>query len=70
MAALKTSLNSIGNEQGTCTPKAIAEQPHMRPVKKVREGWAKAAKTMHEASEDELLLSEASNKFDDEEWAW
>jgi antitoxin MazE len=85
MAALRTPLTRIGNSQGIRIPKAIVEQlglqhevelevekNHLvvRPVKKVREGWAEAAKAMHEAGEDKLLLPDTPNDFDDKEWTW
>ncbi len=35
-----------------------------------RQGWAEAAKQMHAAGEDELLLSDVPSEFDKEEWTW
>ena len=36
-----------------------------------RRGWAKAAKQMHAAGDDELLLADSTPvEFDKEEWTW
>jgi hypothetical protein len=39
----------------------------VHPLNKVRQGWAEAAKAMHEAGEDNLLDSETPTVFDEKE---
>jgi antitoxin MazE len=85
MATLKSSLTRIGNSQGIRIPKAIVEQLGLqhgvelevennqlvvRPLKRVRQGWAEAAKAMHDAGEDKLLDPETPTAFDEKEWTW
>jgi antitoxin MazE len=85
MAALKTTLTRIGNSQGIRIPKSIVEQLGLhkgvelevkkdylvvRAVKKPRQGWAEAAKSMNEAGDDQLLDPLTVTEFDDKEWTW
>lgn len=35
-----------------------------------RQGWAEAARLMNAAGDDEALLSDIPNDFDNEEWTW
>jgi antitoxin MazE len=85
MAALKTTLTRIGNSQGIRIPKSIIEQlglhkeveleiekDHLivRAVKKSRQGWAEAAKSMNKAGDDQLLDPLTVTEFDDKEWTW
>jgi hypothetical protein len=37
---------------------------------RVRAGWKKAARLMHERDEDRLLDSPTPTRFDREEWDW
>lgn len=37
--------------------------------RKVREGWAEAAKQAH-ANGDDKMMMDISNEFDQEEWTW
>lgn len=46
-------------------------QINIKPVKKVREGWAEAFKKMHERGEDELIIPDSLDlDFDIENWEW
>ena len=72
---MKVSLVSIGNSKGIRIPKSILGQCNfideaelevennrivIKPVtKKVREGWDKAFRSMHERKEDALLLDDS-----------
>jgi antitoxin MazE len=83
--ATRTRIVRIGNSRGIRVPKAVLEQAqlpvevelHARPgrlvvvgVKRPRDGWAAAARAMHERGEDALLDPPRPTKFDDEQWEW
>ena len=80
-----TRIVRIGNSRGFRVPKALLEQaqlPEMvelhaepgrlvvRPCRRTREGWAEAARAMHEREDDGLLDEPVPTRFDDETWAW
>jgi antitoxin MazE len=81
---VKVNIISIGNSKGIRIPKILLEQVHLnkeadlvvegaklviRPVKKAREGWAKAFKSMHAKKEDTLLI-EDSLDLEVKNWEW
>lgn len=82
---MKVSIVSIGNSKGVRIPKSILEQCNfnneaelkvenkkivIRPVKKkIREGWDKAFKVMHERKEDTLLLDDSLD-IEMKNWEW
>ncbi len=82
---MKVSIVSIGNSKGVRIPKSILEQCNfnneaelevenkkivIRPVKKkIREGWGKAFKVMHERKEDALLLDDSLD-IEMKNWEW
>lgn len=81
---MKTNIISIGNSQGIILPSLLLRQLNLSFKSAVqveiqdgaiiikpdpRQGWAEAAKQMHEAGDDELLLGDFPNEFD-QEWTW
>jgi len=42
----------------------------VRPARRPRSGWHKAASRMHGRGDDRLLDQPTSTTFDDEEWKW
>lgn len=81
---MKVNIISIGNSKGIRIPKILLDQLHLnkeadlavegsklviRPVKKVREGWDKAFKSMHAKKEDTLLI-EDSLDLEMRDWVW
>jgi antitoxin MazE len=83
---VRSRIVRIGNSKGIRIPKALLEEAQLkdevdiavengalvvRPVRRVREGWAEAARAMHEAGEDRLLDGwDFPNEFDETEWEW
>ncbi len=82
---MKTNIINIGNSQGIILPSVLLRQLNLsfRSAVQVeidngiiiikpdpRQGWAEAAQQMHESKDDELLLGDFSNEFDQEEWTW
>ena len=82
---MKTSIINIGNSQGIIIPSALLRQLNLsfKSAVKIeidngaiiikpepRQGWAEAAKQMHEAGDDELLTGDFPTRFDQEEWTW
>ncbi|MEL6469466.1 MAG: AbrB/MazE/SpoVT family DNA-binding domain-containing protein [Cyanobacteria bacterium J06623_4] len=82
---VKTKVIKIGNSQGIRIPKVLIEQCDLRsdvtleireegllirPVPKARQGWAQALKEMAENGDDELLLGDFANDWDETEWDW
>ena len=77
MKSLNVTVRRIGNSQGVVIPKpfllqaGLAGEAEMavergaivlrKPRKRVREGWAAAARAIAGAGEDELLMGEFSN---------
>lgn len=83
--AMRVNVVRIGNSRGLRLPKAILEQCGIgdevdlviedgqlvvRPVRRVREGWAEAARTMAARGDDRLLDAESPTTFDEREWEW
>lgn len=82
MESLKTNLIKIGNSQGIRIPKTIIKQCGLkeevilevvdgeiiiRPANQPRKNWENQFKS--DESTD-LKVSEAANKWDDQEWEW
>jgi antitoxin MazE len=42
----------------------------IRSVKRPREGWAEAARSMRERNEDVLIDAATATRFDEQEWKW
>ena len=81
---MKVNIVSIGNSKGIRIPKALLEQVHLnkeadlvvegtklviRPIKKVRDGWDKAFKSMHAKEEDTLLINDSIDA-EMKNWEW
>jgi antitoxin MazE len=85
MKSLNVRVRRIGNSQGVLIPKPFLLQAGLtgeaemlvergaivlrKPRKRVREGWAAAAKTIAGSGDDELLMGEFGNAGD-AELAW
>lgn len=83
---MRSRIVRIGNSHGIRIPKPLLEEARLkdavditvengalvvRPVRKVREGWAEAFRLMHERGEDRLLEGwDFPNEFDETEWEW
>lgn len=81
---MRTKLVKIGNSQGVRIPRAFIEEAGLggevdlslesgsvvlRRVGHPRDGWEEDMKRMHEAGDDELMETPASD-WDDKEWRW
>jgi len=82
---MKVNIVSIGNSKGIRIPKSILDQCNfnreaelevqnnklvIKPVKrKVREGWDKPFKLMHERKEDVLAVNDSLD-LEMENWEW
>jgi len=75
----------IGNSRGIRLPKALLQQAQLgedvellaepgrivvRGIRRTREGWADAARAMHQRGDDRLLDAPAATRFDEEAWEW
>lgn len=85
-STVRSRIVRIGNSHGIRIPKPLLEEARLkdavditvengalvvRPVRKVREGWAEAARLMHERGDDVLLDGwDFPNEFDDNDWVW
>jgi antitoxin MazE len=72
----------IGNSKGIRIPKSLLKQYNFEEKvvvdlkeegllikpKKVRDGWAESFKEMAKNGDDQLILGDFKNAFDDEEW--
>jgi antitoxin MazE len=82
---MKTNIINIGNSQGIILPSNLLKQLKLGYSSTVeleiengtivikpeaRQGWAKAAKEMNAAGDDQPLLNDTENQFDKEEWTW
>ncbi|WP_419803066.1 AbrB/MazE/SpoVT family DNA-binding domain-containing protein [Mucilaginibacter sp.] len=82
---MKANIINIGNSQGIILPAVLLRKLNLSLKSTVqikidngvivikpepRQGWAEAAKQMHAASDDELLLGDFPTEFDKEEWTW
>lgn len=81
---MKSRIVPIGNSQGVRIPKPLLEEAGVSgevelraepgrivivSSRRVRAGWAEAARELHERGEDGLLETPAP-RFDNEEWEW
>lgn len=82
---MKTRLVRIGNSRGIRLPKPLIAQAGLTDEVELhvtdraivierasipREGWAQAAKEMHERDEDRLSDSPTPTRFEEKEWEW
>jgi antitoxin MazE len=83
---VRSRIVRIGNSKGIRIPKPLLEEAQLkdaveitvedgalvvRPSKRrVREGWAEAARQEHEAGEDVLLDEYTPLDSDDTDWVW
>jgi antitoxin MazE len=82
---MRAHIVRIGNSRGLRIPKTLLEACGIRdsvdlsiengrlivkPIQKVREGWAAAAQQMAERGDDVLLDPEVPTSFDGDEWEW
>ena len=85
MSDMKTKIVRIGNSQGVRIPKPLLEQAGLEDEVRLRvvesgiiiesrsnprEGWADAARLVHEREEDGLLDDWQPTQFDETEWTW
>lgn len=81
--ATKARIIRIGNSRGIRVPRALLEQAELsdevelqaqpgrlivRAARRPRAGWAKAAQTMRERNDDQLLDQPTPTRFDEEDW--
>lgn len=81
---MKVNIISIGNSKGIRIPKILLQQVHLnkeadlvvegaklviRPVKKAREGWDKAFKSMRTRKEDSLFIEDTID-LEMKKWEW
>lgn len=82
---MKTNLIKIGNSQGIRIPKPVIRQCRLdgeldievkndslviRAAHKVRQGWNEAFREMAKHGDDDMLLSECLDSWDEQEWEW
>jgi antitoxin MazE len=82
---ITTRIIRIGNSRGIRVPKVLLEQAQLpeeievraergrlvvKAAYRPRQGWAQAARKMHERGEDRLLDVPTPTQFDREEWQW
>jgi antitoxin MazE len=80
---MRTTLIKVGNSQGIRLPKAIIEQAGLgkdldlivkdgaviiRPVRRIREGWAEAAAECRSVDDDKLEAWDAASGDFDGDW--
>jgi antitoxin MazE len=83
--AVLTRIIRINNSRGIRVPKALLEQAKLpeevelhaepgrlvvRAARRVREGWAEAARLMRQRGEDGPLSEPTQTRFDETEWDW
>jgi len=83
--ATRTHIIRIGNSRGIRVPKALLDQAQLpeevelcaepgrlvvKSAHRPPQGWAEAAKLMHQSGHDRLLEEMTPTRFDQEEWAW
>jgi antitoxin MazE len=81
---VKVNIVSIGNSKGIRIPKVLLEQVRLnkeadlvvegaklviRPIKKARDGWDKAFKSMRAKKEDTLLINDSIDA-EMKNWEW
>lgn len=82
---MEVSIIKIGNSKGVIIParflKKLGAQSKvemeeregglfLKPIKKPREGWEKAAKAAHKEGEDEMLYPDVFDDEETEDWTW
>lgn len=82
---MKANIINIGNSQGIILPSTLLRQLKLSNKSTVeieisngsivikpepRQGWAEAAKMMNAAGDDNLLLADLPNEFENDEWTW
>lgn len=82
---MKTNIINIGNSQGIILPSLLLRQLKLSSRSTVelevrngsivikpepRQGWAETAKMMNAGEDDDLLLPDHANDFENEEWTW
>lgn len=82
---MKSSIIKIGNDEGIIIPQNLLQQLNLSSASAIqieveggniiikpepRQSWAEAAKQMHIADDDQLLLGDVLNEFDQNEWTW
>ena len=82
---MKSQIIQIGNSQGIRLPKILLEESGIsgdvdlelhpdgiliRNLKKPREGWDEAFRSMAENEDDELLEGHIASGFERKEWQW
>ena len=82
---MRAKIIQIGNSRGIRIPKPILEQcgiedcveleihDHelvIRTKKKPREGWNGQYERMADSGDDQLLIAEEPNQWDEEGWEW
>ena len=82
---MKTKIVRIGNSRGVRIPKPLLEQAGLETevrlrlveggivieaIGPAREGWAEAARALHEREGDRLLDEITPTCFDQDEWEW
>lgn len=81
---MRSRIVRIGNSQGVRIPKPLLEQSGLEGdvdisasdgriviemPRRARDGWAEAARALHDADHDRVE-STGQTRFDQEEWAW
>jgi len=81
---MNIKLIKIGNSRGIRIPNTILKQYEinneldleiidgrliLKPIKKVRKGWDKAFKKMHQLGDDKLTINDTID-LDDKDWIW
>lgn len=82
---MKTQIIKIGNSKGIRIPKPVLEQSSLngevelevtdeglliRSSDKPRANWARAFREMSENDGDEMVIEDASDSFEKENWRW
>ena len=82
---MKAQIIQIGNSKGIRIPKPILEESNLdgqvelevveqglliKSVTPPRHGWDSAFKKLAANDEDELLISQGTNTYDEENWRW
>ena len=82
---MKARLVQIGNSRGIRLPKPLIEEVGLSDevelrvregaivilsARAPREGWAEAARSLHERGEGGLLDPPSPTRFDEEDWEW
>lgn len=79
---MELQIVQIGNSKGIRIPQNLLKQYNLKEKvevdlekdgffikpKKVRDGWAESFREMAENGNDQLILGDFKNRFDDEEW--